>query len=129
MTPDEQRVYALMGVSPLVLAPAQKTQDLPRNLVISVVTPGQSVPGQTGWGANVPAAQPALSPTITDQQDLNGDTLPLANSNLGTLSSIVAGQLPLEDLLAATDLEPEADALVRRRRRRRTSSDTEETNG
>ena len=131
MTPDEQRVYALMGVSPLVLAPAQKTQDLPRNLVISVVTPGQSVPGQTGWGTDVPTVQTLPDPPMPDGQDGNGDTLPVADPNLGPLSSIFTGQLPLEDLLAATTLEPEpeADALVRRRRRRRTSSDTEETSG
>jgi len=129
MTPDEQRVYALMGVSPLVLAPAQKTQDLPRNLVISVVTPGQSAPGLTDWGTDIEPVETPPAPATPDEQNGSGDTLPLTDPNVGLLSPIATGQLPLEDLLAATALEPDANALVRRRRRRRTSPDTEETSG
>ncbi|MGB3202382.1 MAG: Rne/Rng family ribonuclease, partial [Nodosilinea sp.] len=38
MTPDEQRIYAMMGISPMVLS-TQEVSD-PRNVVVSVVLPG-----------------------------------------------------------------------------------------
>jgi ribonuclease E len=125
MTPDEQRVYAVMGISPLVLVPAQETQDLPRNLSISVVTPGQSLPGQTAWEATAETStlEVPATPPISEPGDEAGEILPL--TELGSLSAVVTKQPPLEDLLAATDAEPEPD-LVRRRRRRRTSADTED---
>ncbi|MBD0336922.1 MAG: Rne/Rng family ribonuclease [Cyanobacteria bacterium Co-bin13] len=40
MTPDEQRIYAMMGISPLVLA-NQEVAD-PKNTTIAVVLPGES---------------------------------------------------------------------------------------
>ncbi|PSN16235.1 ribonuclease E/G [filamentous cyanobacterium CCT1] len=42
MTPDEQRIYAIMGISPMVLS-TQEVSD-PRNVVVSVVLPGQAPP-------------------------------------------------------------------------------------
>ena len=42
MTPDEQRIYAMMGISPTVLS-TQEIAD-PRNVVVSVVLPGQAPP-------------------------------------------------------------------------------------
>ncbi|MGG6240676.1 Rne/Rng family ribonuclease [Nodosilinea sp. AN01ver1] len=42
MTPDEQRIYAMMGISPMVLS-TQEVPD-PRNVVVSVVLPGQAPP-------------------------------------------------------------------------------------
>ncbi|PSR19389.1 ribonuclease E/G [filamentous cyanobacterium CCP3] len=42
MTPDEQRIYAMMGISPMVLS-TQEVSD-PRNVVVSVVLPGQAPP-------------------------------------------------------------------------------------
>lgn len=42
MTPDEQRIYAMMGISPMVLSTQEVTD--PRNVVVSVVLPGQAPP-------------------------------------------------------------------------------------
>jgi ribonuclease E len=42
MTLDEQRIYARMGISPMVLS-TQEVAD-PRNAVVSVVLPGQAPP-------------------------------------------------------------------------------------
>jgi ribonuclease E len=42
MTPDEQRIYAMMGISPTVLS-TQEIAD-PRNVMVSVVLPGQAPP-------------------------------------------------------------------------------------
>ncbi|WOD41115.1 Rne/Rng family ribonuclease [Nodosilinea sp. E11] len=42
MTADEQRIYAMMGISPLVLSPQEVTD--PRNVAVAVVLPGQAPP-------------------------------------------------------------------------------------
>ena len=44
MTPDEQRIYAMMGISPMVLSTQEVTDA--RNVVVSVVLPGQAPPAQ-----------------------------------------------------------------------------------
>lgn len=54
MTADEQRIYAMMGISPMVLASGQEVPD-PRNVLITVVSPGQ--------GAATPAPQNSPSPS------------------------------------------------------------------
>lgn len=41
MTSDEQRIYAMMGISPLVLASSEASLD-PRNVTIAVRAPGES---------------------------------------------------------------------------------------
>jgi ribonuclease E len=51
MTPDEQRIYAMMGVSPLALSP-QAVKD-PKNTVITVVLPGQAAPAPVAQAAPV----------------------------------------------------------------------------
>ncbi|MBE9158263.1 ribonuclease E/G [Nodosilinea sp. LEGE 06152] len=69
MTPDEQRIYAMMGISPMVLS-TQEVAD-PRNVVVSVVLPGQappevvSLPEETWAEASTAApAAPAEVPTL-----------------------------------------------------------------
>ncbi|HEY9762041.1 MAG TPA: Rne/Rng family ribonuclease [Trichocoleus sp.] len=54
MTPDEQRIYAMMGISPLVLA-NQEVND-PKNIAISVVLPGEA--------ANLSVMPPLVVPSV-----------------------------------------------------------------
>lgn len=54
MTPDEQRIYAMMGISPMVLA-NQPVQD-PKNALVSVVLPGTA---KASTPASVEADRPA----------------------------------------------------------------------
>ncbi|MDF0554675.1 Rne/Rng family ribonuclease [Kamptonema sp. UHCC 0994] len=62
MTPEEQDVYALMGVSPLLLL--DRTVKNPKNAIISVTLPGQG--GSTSQAERSPADDAEL-PSVTEQ--------------------------------------------------------------
>jgi ribonuclease E len=47
MTPEQQQVYAMMGISPLVLA--EKPVKNPKNTVVTVKTPGEESGSDRGW--------------------------------------------------------------------------------
>ena len=120
MTPDEQRVYAEMGISPLVLSDQDSQES--RNTLISVVLPGEKSAAAVdtsspGFAAPLPAKATVAGPvpnastssatdTVTEAPDDNNeiDTAPVATE---------ASQAGAE--------EP----TVRRRRRRRSSASTD----
>ncbi|MBD2114404.1 MULTISPECIES: Rne/Rng family ribonuclease [Cyanophyceae] len=63
MTADEQRIYAMMGISPMVLS-TQEVAD-PRNVVVSVVLPGQAPPEIVSLTPmEVPAEEPVEMPLV-----------------------------------------------------------------
>jgi ribonuclease E len=128
MTPDEQRVYAMMGVSPLVLAPNQDIVD-PRNVVISVVGLGQAPAVEE---LSPPDIRQTLSPDLAE--DSPQSVLVASDTTVPAITSIepalevgaVAVEMidPLEGSIA-DEMETsamEVDNLVRRRRRRRSSA-------
>ena len=68
MTTDEQRIYAMMGISPMVLAPSDTVLD-PRTVTLAVRAPGESAAVEPGLalGAVVPAQDE--SPTVAAAVD------------------------------------------------------------
>ncbi len=100
MTPEEQEIYAVMGISPLVLA-KEEVKD-PRSVVISVNLPGQSTRSPNG------AATAVL------------ELLPVE-----TAATVITTPVETEDLdeaqLVEADTDDENGATNRRRRRRRSS--------
>lgn len=100
MTPEEQEIYAVMGISPLVLA-KEEVKD-PRSVVIAVNLPGQSTRSSNGAATAVLELPPV-------------ETVPVVTS----------ASMPAEELEDAQPTEAEVDdengAANRRRRRRRSS--------
>jgi ribonuclease E len=116
MTPDEQDVYAWMGISPLVLA----TQEVknPKSAMVLVTLPGESPvlppPPAPRAAPTLPKADPNYSTSEAEPQDqieLIIAPLPIATS---TAAAAVAGESDSED-----------DGTVTRRRRRRSSAATD----
>ncbi|WP_071516605.1 Rne/Rng family ribonuclease [Geitlerinema sp. PCC 9228] len=68
MTPEQQQVYAMMGISPLILA--DRPVKNPKNAVVTVKTPGEDQ-GEASWSeawndwSNVPASSEAESEEAT----------------------------------------------------------------
>lgn len=105
MSPDEQDVYAWMGVSPLVLA--QQDVKNPRTAVISVVLPGEAPPDLTPRPAT-PEPVEQEAPSFDEEDELEP-------SNLEAEPAIA-------DLPESDGAESEAGNGVPRRRRRRSSA-------
>ncbi len=138
MTPDEQDVYAWMGISPIVLT----TQELknPKSANIFVMLPGQAPPP--------PPIQALETPKIEDEDPVpeGGNSPPLSPEPISLrvrkkpsaravaepepllTSNFTVVETPSEpDLVEQPAVpEPEEDAMVTRRRRRRSSATTGE---
>jgi ribonuclease E len=118
MTPDEQRVYAEMGISPLVLSD-EEVQEA-RNTLISVVLPGEksnttandsasmAKPVKTEVADPVPNANATPAPGGIEKQESGGSSAPTTKAAADASS-------------AASTEEPK----VRRRRRRRSSASSD----
>ncbi|WP_017300611.1 Rne/Rng family ribonuclease [Nodosilinea nodulosa] len=151
MTADEQRIYAMMGISPMVLS-TQEVDD-PRNVMVSVVLPGQAAseesarssgetPAAAAAGGESSSEMPALA---IAESDAESDSPPPKPSRTvrtrsaraqtqaadspkeaiaGIPEPIVAAPASAE--LSSEDNAPEAEveasSSVRRRRRRRSSA-------
>jgi len=126
MTPEEQEVYAWMGISPLVLA----NQDIknPRSAIVSIVLPGQAPPR--------PLIVPTLPVTEEESTDVEESETPSALQELVPIpeADISTDELsPVEMLLETISeesslIESEQAANTasdNRRRRRRSSAATE----
>lgn len=126
MTPEEQDVYALMGISPLVLVD-REIKD-PKSAVISITLPGETRPSNgteqqdsdsnsaidTPTEAQVPAAVP-IAASIT----------PTSEEEPASGSSPVAVQSPASEPTEEAAPTEVAGETVTRRRRRRSSASTE----
>ncbi|NMF83881.1 Rne/Rng family ribonuclease [Nodosilinea sp. P-1105] len=122
MTPDEQRIYAMMGISPTVLA----TEEIKatRDVTVSVVLPGQQSMAAEG-GDDTQASSPALS---------HSEAPPSSISDSVAAAEQPSQQAAPEAVAVATvggdsgdngsddDRAPENAGTVRRRRRRRSSA-------
>lgn len=138
MTPAEQRIYAMMGISPLVLA--NYDQEESRNPVISVVLPGQGAESTQVQMSTISTPSPVNLPKKTvstayqTELDSTTDTkdLPVVSEsvtaitepvNLATSSLVAEGIDESSDSAEVSEASvPNAD--VRRRRRRRSSTGT-----
>ncbi|MBD2465311.1 Rne/Rng family ribonuclease [Oscillatoria sp. FACHB-1407] len=108
MTPDEQEVYALMGISPLILT-TESVKD-PKSVVVKVALPGE---GPKLGNGSVVTVIPSDVETATEEVETVEQPIP---------ETVAASAV--EDLPSMTpDLEAEAeDGGANRRRRRRRSS-------
>ncbi|HEY9639619.1 MAG TPA: Rne/Rng family ribonuclease [Coleofasciculaceae cyanobacterium] len=127
MTPEEQDIYALMGISPLVLA-VEPVKD-PKSAIISVSLPGQGTRLVNGATADFEDQNPALEFAETpDGNEANGeaemDIIPtLSHSNAINPVTLASFAEPLAE---QPEDAPETDA-PRRRRRRRSSVNIADT--
>lgn len=113
MTPDEQDVYAWMGISPLVLT--QQEVKNPQSAMVSVVLPGET-----------PRSQPSTSPGLPI---LKNKTQSVDASNASDeITPPVPVEVPPEaEAATQSDVEPEQpDNGALRRRRRRSSATVSE---
>ena len=136
MTPEEQEVYAWMGVSPLVLSP-QSVKN-PKSAVISVVLPGQAPPVQLAVdvvGASIAKANTLELESAAETEDSNYSQSVEVKETIAIAAPIkLTPKLPgviLEATAAEPDPEPDPEpdsdpdsdnGVVRRRRRRSSAS-------
>lgn len=138
MTPTEQEVYALMGISPLVLHTGEVKS--PRNTIVAVAAPGQApVPPPAISRAAIPSPKGEETPDrdipdpdflpseLNEVVQLESDTLP--QELPAPVLDVVLPQAPEMESASITEplLTPEATETlatgVRRRRRRTTGED------
>ncbi|MFZ4639521.1 MAG: Rne/Rng family ribonuclease [Nodosilinea sp.] len=120
MTPDEQRIYAVMGVSPLVLASSQEIADS-RNVVIRVVEPGQGGETPSSWSQELPREEP-LSLPIQPMEGSSSASEPEVDQLPLEITTLADPLSPPPEAEAVIPSETESETLVRRRRRRRPSA-------
>ncbi|MEO1590458.1 MAG: Rne/Rng family ribonuclease [Cyanobacteria bacterium J06632_22] len=126
MTTDQQRIYAEMGISPLVLS--SNTPEDPKNTVITVVLPGEAATLETDNAA----------PDEAQANSTSSDAARPEKPKLVKKSDMAAADAPAAELDAADTATPEPEtiseaedsveekepvaATPRRRRRRRSSA-------
>ena len=135
MTPEEQDVYALMGISPLVRLNREIRN--PKSVIVSIVLPGEAKEAET---SNEAAAESfADTPLISYASDEAGTSemvMRTASNELPATDEedrpemglvIASAEAPateiLTDLTSATDSD-NSRPLVRRRRRRSSATDS-----
>ncbi|WP_346291069.1 Rne/Rng family ribonuclease [Sphaerothrix gracilis] len=115
MTPEEQKVYAMMGISPLVLS-NQEVKD-PRSAIISVVLPGEKVAEPKLKSETADTAQTVAAPKKSVSVSVGADAA-VATSDPGDAAAAAKAENSEEN-------SGEGDnGIVRRRRRRRSSAET-----
>ena len=118
MTPAEQRIYALMGISPLVLA-NQTVKDA-KNTIVSV-----RLPGEEEVESPIVVPQPKVKRSKSKAPEVESEGMSPAatlESDEGKVT-IAVGQ---DSEAEATDADADT-AVVRRRRRRRSSATPQDT--
>jgi ribonuclease E len=132
MTPDEQDVYAWMGISPIVLT----TQELknPKSANIFVMLPGQAPPLTPVEATETPKVEDESAPDMEDSPPPIPEPIALrvrkkpsarviAEPEPLLTSNFTVAEVPSEpDLDEQPAPEPEEEATVTRRRRRRSSA-------
>jgi ribonuclease E len=117
MTPDEQDIYALMGISPLVLS-SEAVKD-PKSAIIAITTPGQP-PRMLIDRSLAPEAEPEqavewaepeteAAPEADLELDLDQELEPAAEAR--TLSRDFSRQLSIAPPIRRSDLDNAAAAL------------------
>lgn len=122
MTPEEQDVYALMGISPLVLSP-EPVKD-PKSTIVSVTLPGQSTRSTTEEVRTPEPVLPALPQDTDSELPDDADSLTSHNADNRELDSELPTLPTATESLSDEDINDNdgaADSTTRRRRRRRSS--------
>lgn len=135
MTLDEQRVYAMMGISPLVLS-SQSVKD-PKNTLISVTLPGETAAFEhsrpdsaedVGQKAVIVKAKTLDLPETESVTAEQGQAVAIADPDIATVvqehSTPVEDSTP-EEVIADND-DSDESATPRRRRRRRSSASNDD---
>jgi ribonuclease E len=136
MTPDEQDVYALMGISPLVRLNREVKN--PKSVILSVVLPGESNQAETSNEASVESATEASTPSFaTDESETSDQMLVTPSAEAlardeSQSSAQVAVTSPTEVLATelSTEQTDESDGsrpIIRRRRRRSSAMEDEDS--
>ncbi|MBF2085189.1 Rne/Rng family ribonuclease [Thermoleptolyngbya sp. C42_A2020_037] len=129
MTPEEQEIYALMGVSPLVLAP-EPVKD-PKTTVVMVALPGQGRQAANSTASGTTSGNGSGISAALLQEKEKAESTPAPDPILksAALAEPVAHaeSLPTEVAIAPVSSDPEdgdaaGDSSAPRRRRRRRSS-------
>ncbi|MEX0267980.1 Rne/Rng family ribonuclease [Leptolyngbyaceae cyanobacterium UHCC 1019] len=126
MTPEEQEVYAWMGVSPLVLS--QQTVKNPKSALISVVLPGQAPPVPFAIDA-LEVSSASVNPVEPVISEESNYLQPVEEKEVATIAPPIkiVPKLPkviIEPMEPEPQSEPEPDNGIVRRRRRRSSAST-----
>jgi ribonuclease E len=135
MTPKEQSIYAMMGISPLVLSP-QEVKD-PKNTIVQVVLPGErlTIPTETGNDTapvdktltkkkSISVSQKdeqVLSPSSEDPDPTDGPASPTSDVPVIVAVTPAAATEAVDD-----DSASEKSAPTTRRRRRRSSAKSDD---
>ena len=123
LTPDEQRIYAEMGISPLVMS-QEEIKDT-KNVVVSVILPGEAPPADNNLDETAGASVDEEATVVSEAVDAETDSTELNDSDIADTSD---GESEDATVLSSADSnqpesEPEeSDTPPTRRRRRRRSS-------
>jgi len=112
MTPEEQEIYAVMGVSPLVRLDREVKN--PKSAIVQVVLPGQAPP--------LPPSENGTTTSIPEATTVNLENV--AASETPVLAAIPETSAP--ELVALEESETDRKPPVNRRRRRRSSAEGDE---
>lgn len=124
LTPDEQRIYAAMGVSPLVRS-QEELQDT-KNVVVSVVLPGEEPANINVDASSSDSLEDSQESERSDRDELTDDdssAIAAAAADSEDSANVADEEQPSSEpeLSAAADASEEAPT-TRRRRRRRSSA-------
>ncbi|HEY9858933.1 MAG TPA: Rne/Rng family ribonuclease [Candidatus Obscuribacterales bacterium] len=135
MTPEEQDVFALMGISPLVLL-NQEVKD-PKSAIIQIALPGQAPPSppnpvlptengaapSTDFGAPRATETARVAPPVRNTPTAVLETAPPETpTTAGDAGEAVQAETTVADVATPTAAEPEDKLGPARRRRRRSSA-------
>lgn len=125
MTQDEQEIYAMMGISPLVLSP--ETVKDPRSTVIQVVLPGEGKgTSSTPVVARELEAPTPTIPPVDDDKPRKKEIPAVTNGKKYEAAAIAIPESPSGESVASTNSQdeqsPDNKGNVRRRRRRSSAS-------
>ena len=113
MTPEEQEIYAVMGVSPLVRLDREVKN--PKSAIVQVVLPGQAPP--------LPPSENGTIASISEATTVNPENVAASEAPvLAAVPETSGSELPV----ALEDSETDRKPPVNRRRRRRSSAEGDE---
>ncbi|MEO1208115.1 MAG: Rne/Rng family ribonuclease [Cyanobacteria bacterium J06638_20] len=119
MTPDEQELYAMMGISPLVLA--RETVKDPKNAIISVYLPGMAPPSpapEIGKNGHADADEPINEPLGSEENTQAELDLVSIDGSTSEPDGEVDAITQVDDAKAEESAASDSSTTNRRRRRR-----------
>lgn len=121
MTPEEQDVYALMGISPLVKLNREIKN--PKSVSISVVLPGESDQDQTDY-----SDEPSSEESNFQTRDFTSGNEDLDETETSENSQVDSSdETPSEEILNSIESESSNRPVVRRRRRRSSAMESDDS--